>query len=76
MALSWGVGLCTLLKIVNPEMFLSKGKIRTVNVTETEGKTIQGPKPRDPSHLQTPDPYTIADGKKHLLTGAWYECSL
>jgi hypothetical protein len=30
--------------------------------------------PRDPSHLQTPNPDTIADAKKHLLTGAWYSC--
>jgi hypothetical protein len=26
--------------------------------------------PRDPSHLQTPNPDTIADVKKHLLRGA------
>jgi hypothetical protein len=28
--------------------------------------------PRDPSHLQTLNPDTIADVKKFLLTGAWY----
>ena len=32
--------------------------------------------PRDPSHLQTPTPDTIADDKKHLLTGAWYSYPL
>jgi hypothetical protein len=31
---------------------------------------------RDPSHLQTPNPDTIADAKKCLLTGAWCGCSL
>jgi hypothetical protein len=30
--------------------------------------------PRDLSRLQTPNPDTIADGKKHLLKGAWYSC--
>jgi len=29
------------LKILNPQMFLSKGKIGRKNGTETEGKTIQ-----------------------------------
>ena len=32
--------------------------------------------PRDSSHLQTPNPDTIADATKHLLTGAWYSCPL
>jgi hypothetical protein len=32
--------------------------------------------PRDLSHLQTPNPDTMADAKKHLLTGAWYSCPL
>jgi hypothetical protein len=26
---------------------------------------------RNPSHLQRPNPDSIADAKKHLLTGAW-----
>jgi hypothetical protein len=30
----------------------------------------------DPSHLQTPNPDTIADAKMCLLTGTWYDCSL
>jgi hypothetical protein len=32
--------------------------------------------PRDPSHLQTPNPDTIADDKKPLLTGTWYTYTL
>ena len=32
--------------------------------------------PRDPSHRPTPNPYTIADAKKHLLTETWHSCSL
>jgi hypothetical protein len=32
--------------------------------------------PRNPSHLQTPNPDTIADAKKCLLTGAGYSCPL
>jgi hypothetical protein len=34
------------------------------------------PPPRDSFHLQTQNPDTIADAKKHLLTGAWYGCPL
>jgi hypothetical protein len=33
----------THLKIVNPEMFLSKGKTEREKGTETEGKVIQRP---------------------------------
>ena len=32
--------------------------------------------PGDPSHKQPPNPGTIADAKKILLTGAWYSCLL
>ena len=40
-------------------------------VEQTEEKAIQRwPPPRDISHLQTPNISTIADDKKHLLTGA------
>jgi hypothetical protein len=35
---------------------------------------MKSPSPRDPFHLQTPNPNTIADAKKHMLTGAWYGC--
>jgi hypothetical protein len=61
------------LKTFNPEMFLSKGKTGTKmeqRLKEGHPETIA---PRDPYHLQTPNPNTIADAKKGLLTGA---CSL
>jgi hypothetical protein len=32
--------------------------------------------PGNPSHLQPPNPNTIADAKKCLLTGDWYSCIL
>ena len=32
--------------------------------------------PRDPSHIQSPNPDTIVDAKTCLLTGAWYSCLL
>jgi hypothetical protein len=32
--------------------------------------------PREPSHVQTTNPDTIAHAKKYLLTGAWYSCPL
>ena len=55
---------------VNPELLLSKGNIGTKSGTETEGKAIQETTPPgDPSHMQTPNPDTIADVKKCLLTG-------
>jgi hypothetical protein len=51
-------------------------KILMEGVTETkfgakrEGKTIQRlPPPRDPSHIQPPNPDTIAYARKILLTG-------
>jgi hypothetical protein len=49
----------------NPEIFLSKEKTGTKNGTKSKGKAIQ----RLP-HLQTPNSGTIANSKKHLLTGA------
>jgi hypothetical protein len=30
----------------------------------------------DPSHIQSPNPDTIVDAKKSLLTGAGYSCPL
>jgi hypothetical protein len=54
----------TQLKMFNPEMFLSKGKTKTKNGIETQGKAIQRPP------ICRPNPHTIADAKKHLLTGA------
>jgi hypothetical protein len=32
--------------------------------------------PGNPSHIQSPNPDTIADDKKFMLTGAWYICLL
>ena len=32
--------------------------------------------PGDPSHIQTPNPDTIEDAKKCLMTGAWCSCLL
>jgi hypothetical protein len=32
--------------------------------------------PGDPSHMQSPNPDTIVDANKCLLTGAWYSCLL
>jgi hypothetical protein len=40
---------------------------------ETKGKRhLETVTPKEPSHMHTPNPDTIADTKKHLLTGAWY----
>jgi hypothetical protein len=65
------------LKILNWETFLSIGKTGTKSEAETEVKTRpETAPPREPSHLQIPNAYTIADAKKHLLTGALYGCSL
>ena len=47
------------------------GNTGTKNGAETEGKAIQRTAlPGDPSHMQTPNPDTIADAKKCLLTEA------
>jgi hypothetical protein len=32
--------------------------------------------PRDPSHIQLPNPDTIVESNKCLMTGAWYSCLL
>ena len=55
-------------------MFLPKGKMGTKNGAETGGKAIE--RLPHPSLLQTPNPETIADAKKCLLSEAWYGCSL
>jgi hypothetical protein len=54
----------THLKNINTEYFLSKGNAGTKSGTETAPS-------RDPSHMKIPNPDTIADAKKRLLTGAW-----
>jgi hypothetical protein len=58
------------LQNINSEFLLSKGNAGTKSGAESEEKT------KDPSHLQTPNPDTIADAKKHSLTEAWYSCPL
>jgi hypothetical protein len=69
------MGPLTHLQNFSPELLLSKGNTGTKNGTESEGKARDCP-PGDPSHVQTPNPYTFADAKKCLLTGAWYSCLL
>jgi hypothetical protein len=63
----------THLKVFNPEMFLSKGKIETKkwNRHRRKGHPETAP-PRDSSYLQTSNPDTILDAKKCLLIGAWW----
>jgi hypothetical protein len=50
------------LKNINPECLLSKRNVGTKIGADTVP-------PRDSSHLQTPNPDTIADAKKRFLTG-------
>jgi hypothetical protein len=54
----------------NLELFLCKGNTGTKSRAETEGTAMQTDPPGDPSHMQPPNPDTIADVKKCLLTGA------
>jgi hypothetical protein len=47
------------------------------NGAETQRKAIQRlPPPWNRSHVQTPNPDTIADARKHLMTEARYSCPL
>ena len=56
------------LKIFGPGLFLSKGKTRTESGAETKGSGhLETAIPRDPFHLQTPNPHTIVDAKKQML---------
>jgi hypothetical protein len=48
----------------------TKGNAGTKSGKETEGKAIHTAPPGDPYHMQPPNPDTIADAKKCLLTGA------
>jgi hypothetical protein len=57
----------TYLQNFNPKLLLSKGNTGMKCGAKTEGKA---PIPGDASHMQTPNPGTIADAKKCLLTGA------
>jgi hypothetical protein len=61
----------THFKNFNPEMFLSKGKTGTKYGAEIEGKAIQR-LPHRSIHPICRHPDTIADAKKHLLTGTWF----
>jgi hypothetical protein len=53
----------THLQILDPEGLLSKDNMGTKCGAETAP-------PGDPSHIQTPNPDTIVDAKKYLLTRA------
>jgi hypothetical protein len=64
------MGPPTHLKNINPEFLLSKGNAGTKSEAETEGQATQRIPPKDPFHLLTPNPDTIADAKKCLLTQA------
>ena len=64
------MGPLTHLQNFNPELLLYKGNTGAKNGAETKGKAIQASSPGDPFHMQTPNPDTIADAKKCLLTGA------
>jgi hypothetical protein len=72
------MGPHTHLKNINPEFLLSKGNTSTKNGAKPEAKAIKRlpALPRDPFHMQTPNPDTTANAKKVLLTGAWYNCPL
>jgi hypothetical protein len=70
---------CGILKKWNiTELFLPKGNAKTKCRAETEEKPVQRLPylPRDQSHLQASNPVTMADAKKHLLTGSWYVCPI
>jgi hypothetical protein len=55
-----------------------EGNTETKFGAETEGKAIQWltVPPRDPCHIQLPNPNTIVDANKNLLTEAWCSCLL
>ena len=59
------MGPSTHLHNFNTELLLSKGNTGTKSRAESEGKTAP---PGDSSHMQTPNPDTVANAKKHMLT--------
>jgi hypothetical protein len=67
---------CTHLQILNPELFLSRGKAGTNSGAEDEKKKKKSypetAPPGDMSHIHTPHPDTTEDSKKSLLRGACY----
>ena len=58
------------LKNINPEFLLPKRKAGTEWTRNSRKGHPETAPPGDPSHMQTPNPDTIADAKKCLLTGA------
>ena len=77
MALSWGMGWLTHLKIFNPELFLSKGNARTKKWNNDWRQSHpQTTPPWDPSQAQTPNPDPFPDAKICLQIGAWHGCPL
>jgi hypothetical protein len=62
------------IKNINPELLLSNGKVGTKSRAKSKGQAIQ-----ILPYLGTPyrnHTDTVADAKRHLLTGAWYRCLL
>ena len=53
-----------------------EGVTETKLGAETEGMTIQRLSHLGSTHVQSPNPNTIVDTNKCLLTGVWYSCSL
>jgi hypothetical protein len=71
------MGPPTLLKVFNPEMFLSKGKIWTKIWNRNWRKGHQGTvSPGDLSCVQTPNPDTVVISQRCLMTGTWCGYSL
>jgi hypothetical protein len=68
-----GMGLPTYHQLLNPEGLLSKGNKGTKCGAETKGHPETVP-PGHPSHIQTPNPGTLVNAKKCLLTGVCYNC--
>jgi hypothetical protein len=69
--------LDTSVCLIRRNKVLMGDNTETKCVAETEGNIIQRlPHPRDPSHIQTPNPVTNVDVKKFLLTETPYTCLL
>jgi hypothetical protein len=65
-----GWGHPTISKILTQKCSYAKKKQGQKLEQSLKKKTSSECPPRDPSHLQTPTPYTTAVGKKWLLSGA------
>jgi hypothetical protein len=68
----WEMGPPTLLQNFNLELFLSKRHTDKEGNRDWRKDNPETSPPEDPSHMQIPNPDTIADAKKCLLTGDWY----